>query len=256
MSSHEAMYGGTMSILNGQTAFITGAGRGIGKAIAEAFAAEGAAIAAAARTQTQLDMLCEQISAVGGKALPVVMDIESEESIKNAISKTRNELGPIDILVNNAAIMALGSICDMSTQTWDDIMNTNVRGVFLTCREVVPQMMERRSGRIINIGSMAGRRGYPEQSAYCASKHALAGFSKVLAIETQKYGIRVHVISPGGVLTGLSTNLRADRGEPEDSPDWMTAEEVAKAAVYLCTQDAAAFTDELVLRRYASEPWR
>ncbi|MEN6356095.1 MAG: SDR family oxidoreductase [Armatimonadota bacterium] len=245
-----------MSILKGKIAFITGAGRGIGKAIAEAFAAEGAKIAAAARTESEINALCEKISAQGGKALPVIMDLKSEESIKNAINKAQSELGPIDVLVNNAGVMALGKICETSAQTWDDIMNTNVRGIFITCREVIPQMMERKAGRIINIGSMAGRRGYSEQGVYCTSKHALVGLSKVLAIETQKYGIRVHVISPGGVLTGLSTNLRADRGEPEDSPNWMTAEEVAEAAVYLCTQDGAAFTDELVLRRFASEPWR
>ena len=145
---------------------------------------------------------------------------------------------------------------DTSTEVWDDLMDTNIRGVFLTCREVLPGMMERKSGRIINVGSTAGRRGYVEQGAYCASKHALVGLSKVLAIETRSYGIRVQMLSPGGVLTGLSSELRADRGESEDSPEWMTTEEIARAAMYLATQDGAAFTDELILRRYASEPWR
>ena len=135
-------------------------------------------------------------------------------------------------------------------------MATNVRGVFLTCREVLPEMIERRRGRIINVGSTAGRRGYEEQGAYCASKHALAGLSKVLAIEAQKHGVRVQMLSPGGVLTGLSSDLRASRGESEDSPEWMTTEEIARAAIYLCTQDGAAITDELILRRFASEPWR
>lgn len=245
-----------MGILDGKVAFITGAGRGIGKAIVEAFAAEGAIIAAAARTTKEIDEICEKISAGGGKALPVTMDLKSEDSIKAAVKKAQSELGPIDVLVNNAAILTLDKLVNTSTQVWDDVMSTNVRGLFITCREVLPQMMERKSGRIINIGSMAGRRGYDEQGAYCTSKHALVGLSKVLAIETAKYGIRVNVISPGGVLTGLSSNLRADRGEPEDSPAWMTAEEVAQAAVYICTQNGAAMTDELVLRRYASEPFR
>lgn len=245
-----------MGILDGKVAFITGAGRGIGKAIVEAFAAEGAIIAAAARTTKEIDEICEKISAGGGKALPITMDLKSEDSIKAAVKKAHSELGPIDVLVNNAAILTLDKLVNTSTQVWDDVMSTNVRGLFITCREVLPQMMERKSGRIINIGSMAGRRGYDEQGAYCTSKHALVGLSKVLAIETAKYGIRVNVISPGGVLTGLSSNLRADRGEPEDSPAWMTAEEVAQAAVYTCTQNGAAMTDELVLRRYASEPWR
>lgn len=245
-----------MGVLNGQHAFITGAGRGIGRAIALAFAAEGAKITASARTSTEIEQLRDEITKGGGEAVAVTMDVRSEESVKQGVAEARAKLGPIDVLVNNAAIIALEPIASTSMQTWEDVMSTNVTGVFLTCREVLGQMMERNIGRIINVGSMAGRRGYVEQGAYCASKHALVGLSKVLALEAQKYGVRVHMLSPGGVLTGLSSNLRASRGESEDSPEWMTAEEVARAAVYLCTQTDAAFTDELVLRRFASEPWR
>ena len=245
-----------MALLQGQFAFITGAGRGIGREIALALANEGAIIAAAARSDEESRALSDHINAAGGTALPIKMDLRSESSVKEAVDRAQSELGPIDILVNNAAIMTLCKLDETSTETWDDVMSTNVRGTFLTCREVVPGMKARRTGRIINVGSTAGRRGYTEQGAYCASKHALAGLSKVLSIETQEYGIRVHVLSPGGVLTGLSGKLRADRGEPEDSAEWMTPQEVARAVLYLCTQDGAAFTDELVLRRCASEPWR
>lgn len=245
-----------MGVLDGKVALITGAGRGIGRAISLAFAQEGAAVAAAARSKREIDSLCDEITAFGGRAMPALMDVRSEESIREAIARAQSELGPIDVLVNNAAILRLNQITETSTQTWDDMMSTNLRGVFIACREVLPLMMERRSGRIINVGSTAGRRGYPEQGAYCASKHALVGLTKVLSIETQDYGIRVHMLSPGGVLTGLSSELRAARGESEESPEWMTAEEIARAAVYLCTQDGAAITDELILRRYASEPWR
>jgi len=245
-----------MGLLDGQVAFITGASRGIGRAIAESFAAEGASVAAAARSEAEIAALCGRIVSSGGKAIAIKLDLRSEESVKQAIARARSELGPIDILVNNAGVIALKKIVDTETEVWDDLMDTNARGAFLTCREVLPEMIERRKGRIINVGSTAGRRGYDEQGAYCASKHALAGLSKVLAIETQRYGIRVHMLSPGGVLTGLSSELRASRGEPEDSPDWMTPEEIARAALYLCTQDGAAMTDELILRRFASEPWR
>lgn len=245
-----------MGILDGKVAFVTGAGRGIGRAISIAFAREGARVAAAARTSAEINGLRSEISAAGGTAVAIAMDVRSEESIAAGIAGAQSELGPIDVLVNNAAVMALSRIDSTSTQMWDDLMLTNVKGVFLLCREVLPQMMERRTGRIINVGSLAGRRGYPEQGAYCASKHALVGLSKVLAIETQHYGIRVHMLSPGGVLTGLSRDLRAARGESEESTEWMTADEVAQAALYLCSQEGAAFTDELVLRRYASEPWR
>jgi NAD(P)-dependent dehydrogenase (short-subunit alcohol dehydrogenase family) len=245
-----------MGLLDGQTALVTGAGRGIGKAIVEAFAREGAAVVAAARTTQEIERLCADVRANGGTAAPVTMDVKCEESIKNAVEKTRRQLGRIDILVNNAGVIALREIVDTSTETWDDLMSTNVRGVFLLCREVLPEMIERRSGRIINVGSAAGRRGYKEQGAYCASKHALAGLTKVLSLETQQYGVRVQMLSPGGVLTGLSSDLRASRGEAEDSPEWMASQEVAAAALYLCTQTGAAFTDELALRRYAAEPWR
>ncbi|MCX8053643.1 MAG: SDR family oxidoreductase [Armatimonadetes bacterium] len=245
-----------MGLLNGEVAFITGASKGIGRAIAEIFAREGALVAAAARSEGEIKELCRKIADAGGKAIGIKLDLRSEESVKNAVAMAQSELGPIDILVNNAGVLRLSKIVDTPTEVWDDLMDTNVRGVFLTCREVLPSMIGRKKGRIINIGSMAGRRGYEEQGAYCASKHALVGLSKVLSIETQKHGIRVHMLSPGGVLTELSRELRASRGESEDSTEWMTVDEIARAALYLCTQDGAAMTDELILRRFASEPWR
>ena len=245
-----------MAVMNGQVALVTGASRGIGRAIAEAFAREGAAVAVAARSEALLKKLCDTIAASGGRAVPIVMDLNSEESIRAAVSRVRSELGPIDVLVNNAGVLRLHRIADTPTAAWDEVMSVNVRGVFLTCREVLPEMMLRRAGRIINVGSSAGRRGYVEQGAYCASKHALAGLTKVLSLEGQPYGIRVNMLSPGGVLTELSRELRSSRGEPEDSPEWMTPDEVAQAAVYLCSQTGAGTTDELILRRYMAESWR
>jgi 3-oxoacyl-[acyl-carrier protein] reductase len=245
-----------MGLLDGCTALVTGAGRGIGRAMVEAFAREGASVAAAARTGDEIESVCATVRAEGGKAVPVRVDLKCEDSIKACVEHTRREFGRIDIVVNNAGVIALRQIIDTPTEVWDDLMSTNVRGVFLLCREVLPEMIGRGSGRIINVGSAAGRRGYKEQGVYCSSKHALAGLTKVLAAETQQHGIRVHLLSPGGVLTGLSSELRASRGEAEDSPEWMTSEEVAQAALYLCSQTGAAFTDELMLRRYAAEPWR
>lgn len=245
-----------MGVMDGQIALVTGASRGIGKAIAEAFAREGAAVAVAARTEGHLRELCERIALPGRRAVPITMDLRSEQSIRDAVSRVRSELGPIDVLVNNAGVLKLHRIARTPTDVWDELMSVNVRGVFITCREVMPEMIERREGRIINVGSSAGRRGYVEQGAYCASKHALAGLTKVLSLEGQPHGIRVNMLSPGGVLTELSRELRASRGEPEDSPEWMTPEEVAQAAVYLCTQTGAGTTDELILRRYMAESWR
>ena len=245
-----------MGKLDGQVVLVTGAGKGIGKAIVELFAAEGARIAACGRNMDALEAVCDSVAQTGATAVPVSLDLKDEASIEACVAETVAKLGPIDILINNAGVIALSKIDDTSAQVWDDVMSTNVRGPFLMCKAVIPSMIERKTGRIINVGSMAGRRGYPEQGAYCASKHALVGLSKVLALETQKHGIKVNMLSPGGVLTELSRDLRQFRNEPEDSPEWMTAQECAEGALYLCTQTGAAFTDELVLRRFASEPWR
>jgi NAD(P)-dependent dehydrogenase (short-subunit alcohol dehydrogenase family) len=244
-----------MGQLQGEVAVITGGGRGIGRAIAFALADEGAKIAVAARSATEIEAVAGRINAGGGLAVAIRADLTVEEDVKRIIHEAEATLGQIDILINNAAVLKLAPVSESTTEMWDELMSVNIRSVFIACREVLPGMMERRSGRIINVGSTAGRRGYVEQGAYCASKHALIGLTKVLALETRPYGIRVQALSPGGVLTGLSQELRESRGNERDD-EWMTPEEIARAAVYLCTQDGAAITDELILRRYESEPWR
>jgi 3-oxoacyl-[acyl-carrier protein] reductase len=244
-----------MQELRDKAAIITGGGRGVGRATALALAREGARIAVAARTASEIEAVAREVSAAGGTAVAIRSDLAVEDDIKRLVQEAEAALGPTDILVNNAGILKLAPIAQTSAELWDEMLSVNLRAVFLACREVLPGMKERRSGRIVNVGSMAGRRGYVEQGAYCAAKHGLIGLSKVLALETQAYGIRVHVIAPGGVLTGLSKELRDSRGGVNES-EWMTPEEVARAILYLCTQHGAALTDELVLRRYESEPWR
>ena len=244
-----------MQELRDKVAIITGGSRGVGRATALALAREGARIAVAARTASEIEAVAREVSAAGGTAVAIRSDLAVEDDIKRLVQEAEAALGPTDILVNNAGILKLAPIAQTSAELWDEMLSVNLRAVFLACREVLPGMKERRSGRIVNVGSMAGRRGYVEQGAYCATKHGLIGLSKVLALETQAYGIRVHVIAPGGVLTGLSKELRESRGGVNES-EWMTPEEVARAILYLCTQDGAALTDELVLRRYESEPWR
>ncbi len=234
---------------------VTGGSKGIGEKIAKFFAPCGAKVAICGRNEEALKRVANEISEEGGICLPIAADVSDEKQVEAMVSKIEAELGPVDILINNAAELILSKITEMSLTDWERLMAINVRGVFLCCRAVLPSMMERKTGRIINIGSLAGRRGYPEQGAYCASKHALVGLTKVLAIETQPYGIRVNMVSPGGVMTELSASLRDSRGGVNES-EWMTTEEVAEAVLYICNQDGAATTDELVLRRFASEPWR
>jgi len=241
--------------LQGKVAIITGAGRGIGRATALHFAANGAMVALAARSEDQINSVAEEIAELAGVALAVPADVTVEAQVQNLVATTESRLGPVDILVNNAGVMILRPIAETSLDEWNRVVNINLLGAFLCSRAVLPSMMKRRTGRIINIGSLAGRRGYHDQGVYCASKHGIYGLSKVLAIEGQPYGIRVNVVSPGGVLTELSEELLSTRS-PSEAAEWMTAEEVAAAIYYIATQDGPATTDELVLRRFAGEPWR
>lgn len=241
--------------LAGKVALITGAGRGIGRAIANRFVRDGVQVALVARSADQLDDAAREISDNGGIAIPIPTDITDESQVASMVATAEQELGPIDILVNNAGIMVLKPIIETSLEEWNKVMDTNLVGVFLCSKYVMPSMMARKTGRIINIGSMAGRRGYPAQGAYCCSKHGLYGLSKVMSIECQPYGIRVNMVSPGGVLTELSESLLSSRGATQSS-EWMTSEEVADGVYYVATQEGPAMTDELVLRRNSSEPWR
>lgn len=241
--------------LQDKVAVITGAGRGIGRAVAVRFAESGAKVVLAARSEDEIIEVAREIAAAGGSAIAVKTDVSSEADVKNLMASAESTFGPVDILVNNAGVMILRPLAETTVEEWNYIMNVNVLGAFMCAREVLPSMMARKAGRIINIGSMAGRRGYPEQGAYCTSKHALYGMTKVLAIEGQKYGIRVNMVSPGGAHTELSKPLLATR-PAEEVELWMTPEEVADAVCFVATQDGQAQTDEIVLRRFASEPWR
>lgn len=241
--------------LHGKVAVVTGAGRGIGRAIALRFAAEGAKVVLAARSEDELNAVAQEIASAGGDAIAVKTDVSSEADVKNLIAVTESSFGAVDILVNNAGTMILKPLAETTVEEWNGVMNANLLGAFLCAREALPSMMERRTGRIINIGSMAGRRGYPEQGVYCTSKHGLYGLTKVLAIEGQKYGIRVNMVSPGGAHTKLGEPLLATR-PAEEAELWMSPEEVADAVLFVATQDGPAQTDEIVLRRFASEPWR
>lgn len=241
--------------IEGKVAVITGAGRGIGRAVALRFAKGGAKVVLAARTAAEIDSVAQEIAQIGGEAISVPTDVSSEADVDRLIKTAEARFGPVDILVNNAGVMILSAIAETPVGEWQRVMGVNLLGAFLCSKVVMPSMMARRSGRIINIGSMAGRRGYAGQGAYSASKHGLYGLSKVLAIEGQPYNIRVNVVSPGGVHTDLSKELLSTRSEAEAS-EWMSADEVADAVVFVATQDGPAMTDEIVLRRYASEPWR
>jgi len=200
-----------MDKLAGKAAIVTGASRGIGRAIALMLTRHGVRVALAARTESDLDAVRQEIESSGGEATVIRTDLTSEPEIKNLVERTVERFGRLDILINNAGIGAFCHVEETSTDDWDRLMAVNARGPFILCREAIPHLKQNDgTAWIINIASVVGVKGYVNQAAYTASKHALMGMTKVLAQEVQHYGIRVHAICPGGVDTELVTRARPD----------------------------------------------
>ncbi|MDE0190217.1 MAG: SDR family NAD(P)-dependent oxidoreductase [Gammaproteobacteria bacterium] len=222
--------------LKDKVAIVTGAGRGIGKAIAEAFAQEGASVVCSARSVDEINAVAESI---GGLAIPC--DVADEAAIRNLIDATVDAYGPIDILVNNAGAVARLPVHELPAEDWDHVMNVNLRGLFLCTKYALPSMLGQGSGCIINISSGAGVVGPRNRSAYAASKHGVMGFTKTLVAEYLYQGIRSHVILPDATVSRMRSE-----GFPNEDPDSLIqAEDIADAAVFLATQPATAHTMEI-----------
>jgi NAD(P)-dependent dehydrogenase (short-subunit alcohol dehydrogenase family) len=196
-------------VLEDKVAIVTGAGRGIGASTARLFAQEGARLVLASRSEAELKAVGEEINNEVGqdKTLVVRTDVSDEAQVKRLFEMTRVNFGPLDILVNNAAVIEVRDFVKMDVETWEAVMGTNVRGCFLCCREAFHQMIASgKGGAIVNMTSLAGVRG-PEKfkglSAYVVSKYGVLGLSDVLAVEGKPYGIRVNSIAPGAVDTAM-----------------------------------------------------
>jgi len=237
--------------LGAHVALITGGGRGIGKSIALAFAGAGVNVGVASRTASELEQVVAQVERMGGNALPMPTDVTKPDQVERMVAQTESSLGPINIFVNNAGRFLRGPVLLTSEQDWDNVVAVNLKAAFLCCKAVLARMAQRKRGRMVIISSLAGKKPYPRRGAYCASKHGLEGFAKVLAVEAQEHNVRVHVVSPGGVDTRLTRTERDD----VDFSKWMHPDEVAQAVLYLCSQEGTATTDEIVLRRRESQPW-
>ena len=222
--------------LENQIAIVTGAGRGIGKAIAEAYAAEGAHVVCAARSVDEIDKVAKTI---GGSAIPC--DVSDEKSIQSLIDNVVDQHGRIDILVNNAGAVARLPVHELPVEEWDTVLNVNLRGLFLCTKYALIPMLSRKTGCIINISSGAGVSGPPNRSAYAASKHGVMGFTKVLVAEYLRKGIRSHVILPDATVSQMLSE-----GFPTEDPDSLIqADDIADAAVFLATQKITAHTMEV-----------
>ncbi len=224
-------------------AIVTGAGRGIGRGIALAFAREGATLAVADRAPAGLDEVAAEARALGRRVLVDPADVGREDDVGRLVERTLAEYGRIDVLVNNAGTIVLpGAILETTAEAWDTMMATNARSVFLCSRAVLPAMLSRRAGRIINIGSTAGIKPLPDRAAYCASKHAVVGFSRALALDLRGRGIAVNVICPGAVDTPLTAYSRPDA----DRSHWLQPADIAEVAVFLASDAARGMTGAVV----------
>ncbi|WP_270182680.1 3-ketoacyl-ACP reductase [Alkalihalobacillus sp. CinArs1] len=230
-----------MENLKGKTALITGAARGIGKAVAVRLAEEGVNIGMIARTEETLQSVAKEIEAKGVKVAYAVADISSNEEVTTAVSRIREELGQTDILINNAGIAKFGGFMDLEVSDWEKIIQVNLLGAYYVTRAVLPDMIERETGDIINISSTAGQKGAPVTSAYSASKFGLIGLTESLAQEVRKHNIRVSALTPSTVSTDLAVENNLTDGnqdhmlQPEDMAEFMVSQLKLNKRVFIKT---------------------
>lgn len=204
-----------MEKLTGKKALITGGGRGLGKATALALAAEGVDIAITGRNESVLQATVKKIEALGVKAFYAVFDVANAEDAKVGIAKIKAEFGEADILINNAGIAGYGTFLEMDPAQWQEILNVNVMGIYNVTREVLPDMIAKNTGDIINISSTAGLKGNAGMSAYSASKFAVIGLTESLMSEVRKHNIRVTTLLPSTIATDMTLELKFTDGNPE-----------------------------------------
>ncbi len=248
-------------LLQDKVAIVTGSGRGIGRAIAKKFAAEGAPVALAARSLNEVDAVAAEIRDAGGKAISIAADVAQQNDCERIVKSARDAFGAIHILVNNAGIYGpVRSIETISLAEWDEVLAVNLRSAFLLSALVLPEMYAQKSGVILNITSVAAKAAYQWSGAYAASKAGLIGLTHTLAAEGARKGVRVNAIGPGPVLeTKMSEGLRSElakvrpggsqaigeqmaQGTLQGRPQ--TPDEIASAALFLASDLASAITGQ------------
>ncbi|SPE44798.1 Short-chain dehydrogenase/reductase SDR [Candidatus Sulfotelmatobacter sp. SbA7] len=229
--------------LKSQVAVITGGGRGIGAAIARKLAGLGAVAILGGRNRVPLDWTVEAITTAGGQAEVMECDVTDLRSVEALATHVSGKFGKIDILVNNAGIAGIGGpLHQMPPEAWDQVLNTNLRGVFYCIRAFAPMMIKARAGHIVNISSLAGKNPLPNGAAYAASKWGLNGLSYSVAEELRAHNIRVSVVCPGSVNTELSPHAGKDPAK------MLQPDDVAHAVAMLVTQAPQSFISEVLLR--------
>ncbi|MGH8005046.1 MAG: SDR family NAD(P)-dependent oxidoreductase, partial [Limisphaerales bacterium] len=226
-----------MQSVENKITIVTGASRGIGRAIALCFAKNKSKVVISARSKKELGEVAQEIKKAGGEALAVPADMADETQVRNLVSKTREQYGGVDIVVNNAGLGIWSPVAEMKTEDFDATFNVNLRGIFLLCREVIPHFVKKGGGHFINIASVASKSANANLAAYCASKAALAMFSESLALEVRNQNIKVTCISPGSVASDFGGRFPKDRPANRPGLVKLTNEEVAEACLAVATQN-------------------
>jgi 3-oxoacyl-[acyl-carrier protein] reductase len=227
------------------TALVTGATEGIGRATAFALGRAGFAVGVCARTASKVAALLADLRQAGIEAAGRPADVGNPDEVDRMVAEVEGQLGPVDVLVNNAGVLIGKKLEDLTLEDWDVTMATNVRSLFLVIRRVLPGMRERRYGTIVNVASVSGKSGFVGGTAYAASKHAVMGFSRSLMLETRRDGVRVVAICPGSVATAMLQDQPLLRSDPARI---LQPEDVAESILLAVRLPARALVNELEIR--------
>ncbi len=244
--------------LSGRTALVTGGSSGLGRATAVALAAAGADVAVLARGADELQQTAEQVRAEGRRSSAVVVDLADAEQVDQAVEQVRAELGGVDVLVNAAGTDVPGPVAELDLAGWDRVLAVNLRASFVLSRAVWPDMRQRGGGTIVNVSSVAGRRGWANASAYCAAKFGLTGFTQALAAEGKPHGIRACVLYPGAMDTSWgvwSPQDRAGDAEPTVPTDALPPEQVARLITWMAAAPAGLVLNEVTVTPLHEKGW-
>ena len=250
-----------MKDLEGKIVLITGAGGGIGRAIALAFATQGSHVTVTGRTQATLDAVAEEIRRTGAEVFPRISDVTQKTQIERLKHEISSRFGPVQVLVNNVGIAPAAGFLEMQDSLWEEVMRVNLTGTYNCCKVFLAEMLASKWGRIINIASTVAKVAYSHISAYVTSKHAVLGLTRALAVETAQFGVTVNAVCPGYVDTGLTRRnallMAEKRGKPLDdslkilastSPQkrLIEPEEVAHLALMLASESARGITGQAI----------